>query len=517
VADYPVDPVGSILMQVLDWYTHSSFPILATMQLLPFAGLLILRFAGNRSAAVSALAITTIEMLLAIYLYLQFDQDIAAFQFGEFVNLYGPLDYHVAVDGISVLFLLLTNFLILIVSVYGPLRGLNPQSRFQTTVLGIQACLVAMFVTINLLWFVFVSFIQFILLGYLLWRWATSPNKDNAFTRYLQFMGSGLLLLLLGTLLLGWQYAEVHNVWSFDLLDLQSSPVMPVYQSWIFFLLFYGLAVRIPLFPFHGWLPLAAEHGTIAVAPILLLGLKTGIYGILRFVYPLLPDAVMEWQIFLLVLAVAGILYAALLAMMQENLRRLLAYAVISHTGIVMIGLLSLHPLAFQGSTLLTINFGLAIAGLFFMTGLIFQRTGTTRLTQLGGLFDHMPVVAIAFLVAGLAIVGMPGTPGFDAAHLLMEGSIESFGTLVTIGAALGNVMAAGFLLWAFQRVFLSQSENTNLQIKTSGTWSTEVLIAGIIIIALLGLGFYTEPWLDLIDKSLQPLNELYSSTHIKH
>jgi len=504
-------------MIVLDWHTQISFPILATMQLLPLAGLLIARFFSKRSAALVALVITTIEMLLAIYLYLQYNQDITAFQFGEFLDLYGPLDYHAAVDGISVLFLLLTNFLILIVSLYGPLRGLNPQHRFQRTVLGTQACLIAMFVTLNLMWFVFISFIQFILLGYLLWRWATSANKDTAFTRYLQFMGSGLLLMIIGTLLMGWQYAELNHVWSFDLVDLQDSPILPVYQGWIFFLLFYGLAVRIPLFPLHGWLPLAVEHGTIAVAPILLLGLKTGIYGILRFVYPLLPDAVMEWQTFLLVLAVVGILYAALLAMMQDNLRRLLAYAVISHTGIVMIGLLSLHPLAFQGSTLLTINFGLAIAGLFFMTGLIFQRTGTTRLTQLGGLFDHMPVVAIAFLIAGLAIVGMPGTPGFDAAHLVMEGSIESFGTLVTIGAALGNVMAAGFLLWAFQRVFLSQAENTNLTIKTTSTFSTEVLIAGTIIAALLGLGFYSEPWLELIDKSLQPLNDLYSSTHTKH
>ena len=499
-------------MLVLDWYTQLSFPILATMQLLPLAGLLIARFFGKRFLALSAPVITAIEMLLAIYLYMQYDQDKTAFQFGEFLDLYGPLDYHAAVDGISVLFLLLTNFLILIVSIYGPIRGLNPIHRFQRTVLGTQACLIAMFVTLNLLWFVFISFIQFILLGYLLWRWATSPNKDTAFTRYLQFMGSGLLLMIIGTLLLGWQYAELNHVWSFDLIDLQDSPILPVYQGWIFFLLFYGLAVRIPLFPLHGWLPLAVEHGTIAVAPILLLGIKTGIYGILRFVYPLLPDAVEEWQIFLLVLAVAGILYAALLAMMQDNLRRLLAYAVISHTGIVMIGLLSLHPLAFQGSTLLTINFGLAIAGLFFMTGLIFQRTGTTRLTQLGGLFDHMPVVAIAFLIASLAIVGMPGTPGFDAAHLVMEGSIKSFGTLVTIGAALGNVMAAGFLLWAFQRVFLSQAENMNVSIKTTATLSTEVFIAGIIIAALLGLGFYSEPWLDLIDKSLQPLNELYST-----
>ena len=500
-------------MDVLAWHSQLGFPILAVMQLLPLAGLLLVRVLGNnRAAALTALGVTAVEAVLTLYLYQQFDRDSNALQFGEYLNLYGPLDYHAAVDGISVLFLLLTSFLILIVSMYGPIRGLTQQNRFQTTVLGIQVCLVAMFVTLNLLWFVIISFIQLILLGYLLWRWATSPNKDSAFMRYLQFMGSGLLLLFLGTLLLGWQYAELHNhVWSFDLVELKNSPILSVHQGWIFFLLFYGLAVRIPLFPLHGWLPLATEHGTVAVAPILLLGLKTGIYGILRFVYPLLPEAVMEWQTFLMVLAVAGILYAALLAMMQENLRRLLAYAVISHTGIVMIGLLSLHPLAFQGSALLTINFGLAIAGLFLMTGLIFQRTGTTLLKQLGGLFDHMPVVAIAFLVAGLAIVGMPGTPGFDAAHLLMEGSIETFGTLVTIGAALGNVMAAGFLLWAFQRVFLSQPDAGTVRIRTSARLTSEVFIAAIIIIALIGLGFYTEPWLDLIDKSLEPLNTLYA------
>lgn len=500
-------------MDVIYWQTQTGFPLLAIMQLLPIAGLLILRTLRQRNfvSVLVSVVVTVSEMVLAIYLYHSFDISKSAFQFGETYTLIPGFSYHAAVDGIAVLFLLLTNFLILTLSVYGPLRGLNPQARFQSTILAIQASLIALFVTLNLLWFVVISIAQLMLLGYLMWRWASSENKDLAFTRYLQFMGSGVLLLILGTLLLGWQYADAHNgIWTFDLLKLQGSSVLPVYQSWAFFLLFYGLAVRIPLFPLHGWLPLAVEHGTVAVAPILLLGLKTGIYGIIRFVYPLLPQAVLEWQLFLLIIAVTGIFYAALLAMMQENLRRLLAFAVISHTGIVMIGLLSLHPLAFQGSTLLTINFGLAIAGLFFMTGLIYKRTRTAHLKQLGSLFDRMPVVAIAFLIAGLAIVGMPGTPGFDAAHLVMEGAIESFGTLVTIAAALGNVLTAGFLLWAFQRVFLSPAEGRARPVMETATISTEVFIAAVFIIVLLGLGFYSQPWLELIDKSLQPLINLY-------
>lgn len=503
------------MMQEISWQTQLAFPVLAVMQLMPLAGMLLIRFMRNqpRLAVGIAVAIAVIEMALAVYLYQSYDQGKTAFQFAESAGLFGALSYHAAVDGISVLFLLLTNFLILLVAVYGPLRDLETQYRFQFVVMAVQACLVSMFVTLNLMWFVLVSVIQLVMLGYMMWRWATSSNKDTAFTRYLQFMGSGVLLLVLGTLLLGWQFAEANSgKWSFDLLELQGSKIQPVYQVWIMFLLFYGLAVRIPLFPMHGWLPLVVEHGTVAVAPILLLGLKTGIYGIMRFILPLLPEAVVEWQGFLLALAVTGIFYAALLAMMQENLRRLLAYAVISHTGIVMIGLLSLQPAAFQGATLLTINFGLAIAGLFFMTGLVFQRTGSTQLGRVGGLFDHMPVVAIAFLVAGLAIVGMPGTPGFDAAHLVMEGAIHSFGAIVTIAAALGNVLTAGFLLWAFQRIFLSQADAGSATVKTESSFAAEVFIAGIMIIVILGLGFYSEPWLEFIDKSLQPLVQLYGA-----
>jgi NADH-quinone oxidoreductase subunit M len=318
--------------------------------------------------------------------------------------------------------------------------------------------------------------------------------------------------LLAGTLLLGWNHASLTGVWSFDLLELDQFRVITPLQSLTFFLLFYGLAIRIPLFPLHGWWPRIAEHGSIAVAPVFLLGVKTGIYGMYRFMLPLLSEAVTAWHTYVVAFAVAGVFYGALLAFLQDNLRRLLAFAVLSHSSILIIGLFSLNQLAFHGTIMLSVNFGLAIAGLLFMTGLIYKRTRTTLLPQMGGLFDHIPYIGITFLIAGLAIVGMPGTPGFDAAHLVLEAAMERFGALVTIAAALGNVAAAGFLLWAFQRAFLAPyaGSDKDTRVIAPASW-LELLLAGLIVLTLLGLGFYSQPWLDLIEHSMPDLAERFA------
>jgi NADH-quinone oxidoreductase subunit M len=333
-----------------------------------------------------------------------------------------------------------------------------------------------------------------------------------AMQRYLQFMGTGLVLLFAGVFLLGWNYAEANaGVWSFELDRLLGEQLPESVEVVVFFLLFYGLAIRIPLFPLHGWLPLIAEHGTVAIAGVFLLGLKTGVYGLLRFVFPLVPDAVQKWNEWVVAFAVTGIFYAALLALMQTNLRRLLAFAVVSHTSVLVIGLFTLSELGFQGGVMLSVNFGLATAALLFMTGFVFRRTRTLSLPRLGGLFDHIPVIGVAFLIAGLSIIGMPGTPGFDAAHLMMEASIERFGALVTIAAALGNVAAAGFLLWAFQRAFLTPRDYKSKGKQIESATAMERVLAVSVIVILLGAGFYSEPWLELIESSLDGLNAIYS------
>lgn len=494
------------------WAVTSPYPILALLQLLPLAaGVLFLVIGRRGPTRLLGVTVALAELLLTVDLYHRFDAHSGVMQFAERFSFYGPFGYHAAADGVTVLFLLLAGLLGLLVVLYGPIRDLNPHHHYLTVVYLVQATLVSALVSVDLLWFTLVSALQLGLIGYLVWRWAISPEADMALTRYLQFMGTGLLMLLIGTVLLGWNYAAAHGgEWSFNLLQLQGVTVGPAIASLTFFMLFYGLAVRTPLFPLHGWLPLLAEHGGLAVAPIFLLGIKVGIYGMLRFLLPLLPEAVIQWHQFVVAVAVAGVFYAALLALMQENLRRLLAFAVVSHTSILVIGLFSINHIAFQGSVLLSVNFGLAIAGLLIMLGFVYRRTRTLLMSRLGGLFDHIPMIGIGFLLAGLSIVGMPGTPGFDAAHLVLEAAMERFGALPTIIAALGNVVAAGFLLWAFQRAFLTPlAEGGEPRLIEPTRWAERVVI-GLLMVTLLVAGFYSEPWLELIETSLEGLDALY-------
>ena len=547
----------------IPWDVQVAWPLLAVLQLLPLVGAGLVLFVRREALALLAgIGLTGVEFLLTVLLYLYFDPAQPALQFAERGRLWGWLDYHAAVDGVSVLFILLTAFLSLLVAVYGPVRRLGPPWRLMPLILAIEASLMLMFTTLNLLWFVLALAIQIGLIGAMLRRWATSPRMGEALKTFYKFMGTALALLLTGTLILGWGQTHAQGGgWTFDLVELQRLGVDPAFQTLAFYLLFYGLAIRTPLFPLHGWLPPLAEHGNIALAPTLLLGLKVGIYGLLRFVLPLLPAAVQEWQSFVVGFAVVGIFYAALLAMVQEDLRRLLAFAVVSHTSLIVVGVFTLDRLALQGSVMLSVTFGLALAALLLMTGLVFQRTHTTRLGELGGLFDPLPFVGIAFLVAGLSIIGMPGTPGFDAAHLVMEASIDRFGGLLTIAAALGNVLAAGFLLWAFQRAFLAPgpvaSPADSSGIPPSARSATpkppiaeasppssqapspipapssvlaavappspslaggieplslaEWLVALAVIGVLLGVGFHSRPWLELIAAPLAALSVPYA------
>ena len=380
------------------------------------------------------------------------------------------------------------------------MRGLDDQARLLALMLAVEGVMMSLLVTLDLLWFALASGIELALVGYLVGNWSNSPQKGLAMRRFLQFQGVGLLMLLAGALIVAWAYRDATGqAWTFDLQVLAGQPISPQLGAVAFFLLFYGLGVRTPIFPFHGWLPTVAQHGNMAIAPTLLLGVKIGVYGLVRFVLPILPQVAAAWDPYVAGFAAAGVFYAALLAFQRVNLRSLIAFAVVSHTSLVIIGLFSLDALAFQGGLLLAVNFGLAATAMMLMTGLVYRRTHTTNLARLGGLFDRIPLLALTFLVAGLAIVGMPGTPGFDAAHLVLEAAIHRFGALTTVAAALGNVLAAGFLLWAFQSAFLAPAPAGHRAAVERAT-SMELAIAGVLVVVMLYAGFRMEPLLVMVD-----------------
>ena len=492
----------------------SATPLLGTMQILPLlTGLILIRVRGEAALALAGVA-SGAGLLVAISLYLRFDshQPAGVMQFAEQFPILGAFHYHAAVDGMGVLFILLSSLLGLLSVAYIVVRKLH-ESSILAAMMMIQATVISQFVTVDMLWFTLMSLIEVLLIAYITKRWGTAHDIQPTLSRFLQFMGVGLLLLGFGTLLLGWTYADTHNGrWSFSLYELVQLQFVSkdIIGTLIFFSLFYGLGIRIPVFPLHGWLPSFMSDGNTAVAPIYLLGLKVGIYGMLRFVFPIVPEAVQEWHVIATIFAGSGVFYAAFLAMRQHTLRDMLAFAVISHTGILTIGMFSLHPMGFKGSILLALNFGIAIAGLALMTGMVWQRTRTTRMDKLGGMLDYIPIVGLAFLVAGLAIVGMPGTPGFDAVHFVLEGSIKRFGALGTIAMALGNLVAASFLLKAFQKAFLGQAPAGTSHWDTSPTYPAETFMASIVMLVIVGVGFYSAPWTALIAESVKGLTDLF-------
>ncbi len=505
-------------LQSLSWSSQAELPLLALLQLLPLATVVVLILLRGRIPVLITLSTLMLELLLTTQLYQGFNPALSALQFSEQLVLLHPFNYHAAIDGMSLIFILLSAVLGLLATLFGwQVLSAEEHPRFMVTVLLTLSTLMSLFTTQNLLWFALMSALQLIPIGILLHSWSTSAEKGEAVTRFIQFMAIGLLLLLMGTFMLGWNHAETHQgYWSFDLTELDPSTIPSSIHSILFFLLFYGLAVRVPLFPLHGWLPRIAEHGTVAVAPVFLLGLKTGLYGMLRFLFPLLPEAIIQWSPYVVAFAIVGIFYAALLAMIQVNLRRLLAFAVVSHTSIVVIGLFSLNQLAFQGTVLLSANFGIAISGLLLMNGLVFYRTRTLLMSRLGGLFDQLPLIGIAFFISGLSIMGMPGTPGFDAVHLVIEAAMEHYGALPTIAASLGNVVAAGFLLWAFQRAFLSNLNHDGVaDVVTDIPRASrkENLLALLIIATLLMGEVFSESWLVLLEHSFDHLTPLYSGS----
>jgi NADH-quinone oxidoreductase subunit M len=490
------------------WNEQTTLPLLLILQLLPLFGAACVFALGERTAAVAVGKLFAVfELLFCLVATARVNPTLPAMQLAEH---FSPLAYHVAVDGLSLVFILLAALLTLLMTFYGMSRGMISPGRLFAVLLIAEAGLIGMLVTVNIAWFALWSAVELWAVVYLLRRWASSRAEIQALARFIQYQSFGWLLFAAGCLVLGWSHAEATGgVWSFDLFDLMATPPAGKFQTAAFYLLFYGLAVRTPLFPLHGWLPNMAQHGLIAVAPALMVGVKVGIYGMLRFVLPLTPDAVAYWQPYVVGFAMAGVFFTAALAFQQTNLRRLLAFAVVSHTSLLVIGVFSLHPSGIQGAVLLAANFGLAVTGMWFIVGFVFRRTGTTELHELSGLFERIPFLAIAFLSFGLAIVGMPGTPGFDAAHLVLEAAIDRFGALSTVAAALGNVAAAGFLLWAFQRAFLSPPGPGGHDVDR--TLPMEYAVCGIALGAMLAIGFFTEPWLHLTETASQTVAARFS------
>lgn len=486
------------------------FPILSALIVAPLLVVCALALSRRgRAAYWIGIAGALIEIGLSVLLVARFDRGVAGFQLAERVQLGELLSYHVAVDGISVFFVPLTALFTLLVTLYGQEVGKADPRRYLMAIFGLSSALIGAIVAVDLLLFWIFSALELIPGAYLIRGWGTGARKVEAFRKYLAFNILGVLLLLAAIVLVGRGHASIGAPPGahYDLPTLLRAPLPESAQALPFVLFFFALAVRVPLFPFHGWLPIVMQEGPIVGVNVFLVGVKLGAYAFLRFVIPLLPDAAAHLAWLVTLAGILGMVYGALLALVQTDLRRLLAFACLSHMGAVMVGIFSLNSAGLTGGLLEMLNVGIAAAGLYFVAGFIHTRAGTAELSRLGLLAQRVPILSLTFLVIALAAIGMPGTSGFDAEHMVIEGALDAGHLPMAIAAGAGSLLAAAYLFRYYQRAFLGPSEPEEGS-PPSDLRPRELIIAASIAGLIFGIGLFASPLEHAIDISLRPLAE---------
>lgn len=463
---------------------------------------------------------TVATLLLSIYVLSIFDTEHSGIELYEHYQGFG-LTYSVGIDGTNLLFVLLTAVLGLLALVYTLTTRRVSDKRHIACMLAYEGILIGAFVAMNAMQFWLWCFLELIPVALMTFRAGSGQNKRWVVALLLQHWCSGLFMVLAGFLMLGFGIMVTTDVLSFDWVALKSSEVQLEYATLIFFLLFFGFAIRMPIFPFHGWLPVLTEQGTVASVGIFLISLKLGIYGAMRYLIPLLPDVAAHWSWFVVTLGLISVFYGAVLALMQINIRRLLAFAIVSHTGLLVIGVFDFNTYGLEASILLSVTFGLAAAGMLFSLGMIYKRTHTAFIPRLGGIYDVNAAIAALFVICALSTMVMPGTPGFDGMHLLLEGTIKGQGWLVSIAILIGNVLTVGLLLRAFQQIFIASPKRFQGPFKYMKHGSTEPSLRNEWIIAiaicsiLITAGVHTTPWIQIIDQNILSISNLYSSAEL--
>ena len=438
----------------------AAFPILGVLIFLPLAAAGFLFFLRDpASARRFALAASLAEVLLSLALLGLFDFGSAKMQLLERADWIPSLNisYIVGIDGLSIFFPPLTALLTLAV-IAASWTQVQTQARlyFALTLI-LESATLGVFCALDLALFFLFWELTLIPIFFLVSLWGIGPQRRYAASKYTLFMLAGGVPLLFGIILLALNHAEQMGLsaprgLSFDYLTLIHQPVSEELRTSVFLLLFLGFAVKAPLFPFHTWLPTVAMEGPAGVSA-LITGLKPGLYGIMRFAIPMVPDAAAENIWLLTALGSVGVLYGALIALKQTNLRRLLAYSSISHAGFVVIGLATLNLQGVQGALFQLVNFAAVSGGIFLLAGFIHHRLGSTELSNLGGLARSMPLLTTFFFLLGIAAMGVPGTSGFAAEHLIVIGAFKAHaGT--GLAALAGVILGAAYFLGFFQRAF---------------------------------------------------------------
>ena len=486
-----------------------NFPIISALILLPTIGSIFLLFSQNKNennVTVKYVALFTsiVNFILSIYLWYLFDRTTSDFQFVEDrIWLEGFVNYKVGIDGISILFIILTTFItpLCILSVNNSIK--TRLRDFLIAILIMESFMIGVFCSLDLIIFYLFFEAGLIPMFLIIGIWGGSRRVYSAFKFFLYTL-LGSVLMLVAIISIYWITGTT------DVIQLYELGIDAKYQNLLWLAFFSSFAVKTPMWPVHTWLPdahvEAPTAGSVLLAAILL---KMAGYGFIRFSLGLFPIASDIYTPLIYTLSVIAIIFTSLIALMQEDMKKLIAYSSVAHMGFVTLGIFTIQQQGIEGSIIQMISHGLVSAALFLCVGVIYDRMHSRLISSYGGIVAVIPKYSVLFMLFTLASIGLPGTSGFIGEFLILMGAFkDSF--LVAVIASLGVILGAAYMLWLYKRVVFGKLVNKDLK-KMIDLNHSEYFILSCLAIPILFFGFYPEPLIDTIEVSVKNLIDTYN------
>ena len=486
-----------------------TFPILSSLILLPTLGAIFILFGRSstnyNSAKYISLFISLANFSLGLYLWYLFDKNISDFQFVEQrVWLEGFINYKVGVDGISILFIILTTFIVplCIISVNSTIK--YRLKDFLIAILFMETMMIGVFCSLDLVIFYLFFEAGLIPMFLIIGIWGGERRVYSAFKFFLYTL-LGSVLMLVAIISIYWMTGTT------DVIELYEIGIDINYQNLLWLAFFSSFAVKTPMWPVHTWLPdahvEAPTAGSVLLAAILL---KMAGYGFIRFSVGLFPAASEYFVPLVFILSLIAIIYTSLVALMQEDMKKLIAYSSIAHMGFVTMGIFTMTPQGIEGSIFQMISHGIISAALFFSVGVVYERMHTREIKNYGGVVSVMPKYAVLFMIFALGSLGLPGTTGFVGEFLILIGTFKVDFVVATI-ASLGVILGAAYILWLYRRVIFGDITNPEVNNLNDINKSETIILSFLAIVSIL-FGFYPDPLLSSTSTSVENLIILFEN-----
>jgi NADH-quinone oxidoreductase subunit M len=492
----------------------SHMPILSIVTYIPLVGALLIVFLipKEKTGAIKAFAtlVAAVDLAVSLPLWWAFDRTRDGYQFVERASWIPSLGvhYHFGIDGISLVLILLTTIVGLI-AIYCSYTAISErQKEYYVLLLLLQTFMIGTFCCLDLFLFYVFWEVMLVPMYFLIGVWG-GQRRLYAAIKFFLYTLAGSVLMLLGIIALYFynttgflSYPGLGHAPTFSIEALTTVAAgMPLeLQIWLFFAFFFGFAIKVPMFPFHTWLPDAHTEaptaGSVILAAILL---KMGTYGFVRFSLPMFPKAAQHPRVvgLMVALAIIGIVYGAMVTLVQKDMKRLIAYSSVSHLGFVMLGIFAFNMAGVQGGVLQMINHGISTGGLFLLVGVVYERRHTRMISEYGGLAKQMPLYATYFLILALSSMGLPLLNGFIGEFTILQGAFAR-NFWWAFFAASGIVLGAAYLLWLYQRIFFGEITNPANAKLADLTLREQLTLAPLVILAL-WIGLYPKPIFDVI------------------